>query len=156
LRPRTTKPKSEPFCSTLSSSHNFQLPTSTVLAFATSPNYHAARINIGGGNLGVYGDASDPLTPGVYTFSTSVSINDDITFSGSATDVFIIQIAGDLKQAGDKSVSLTGGAKEENIFWQVGGAVEVGAAGAHAEGVLLVKETVTFITGSSLNGRVLT
>jgi hypothetical protein len=96
------------------------------------------------------------LTPGVYTFSTSVSINDDITFSGTATDVFIIQIAGDLKhQAGDKSVLLPGGAKEENIFWQVGGAVEVGA-GAHTEGVLLVKEAVTFNTGSSLNGRVLT
>ena len=119
------------------------------------PNEDAARINYGGGKLGVFGGASDPLTAGVYTFSTDVSINDDITFSGSATDVFIIQIAGGLKQAADKKVLLTGGVTQENIFWQVAGAVEVGA-GAHMEGVLLVKEAVTFITGSSLNGRVLT
>jgi hypothetical protein len=120
------------------------------------PNEDAARVDLGKGILGgVNGGASAPLTPGVYTFGTSVSINGDITFSGSATDVFIIQITGDLKQAADKNVLLTGGAQQDNIFWQVAGAVEVGAD-AHMEGVLLVKEAVTFITGSSLNGRVLT
>jgi hypothetical protein len=121
------------------------------------PNEDAARVDLGKGNLGgAYGGASAPLTPGVYTFGTSVSIDGDITFSaGSSTDVFIIQITGDLKQAADTRVLLTGGAQQDNIFWQVAGAVEVGA-GAHMEGVLLVKEAVTFVTRSSLNGRVLT
>jgi hypothetical protein len=61
-------------------------------------------------------------------------------------------MTGNLKQYA--AVTLTGGAKAENIFWQVTGLVEV-AAGMHLEGILLVKTGVTFKTGASLNGRVL-
>jgi hypothetical protein len=43
----------------------------------------------------------------------------------------------------------------ENIIWQVAGTVVVGA-GAHMEGVILSMNAVTFITGSSSDGRVLT
>jgi hypothetical protein len=50
-------------------------------------------------------------------------------------------------------VLLEGGALAKNVFWQVAGHVTVGAGGAHMEGVLLV--AVTFVTGSSLNGRIL-
>jgi hypothetical protein len=118
-------------------------------------NPDAARINLGGGLLGGdFGGASAPLTPGVYTFSTDVNIKDDIYFHGDSADVFIIQSTGDVKQAANYNVILSGGALPENIFWQVAGKVEVGA-GAHMEGILLVKTDVTFVTGSSLNGRVL-
>jgi hypothetical protein len=51
---------------------------------------------------------------------------------------FIIQIAGNLIQAASKDTILEGGAKVENIFWQVAGALTVGA-NVHMEGVLLVK-----------------
>jgi hypothetical protein len=52
-------------------------------------------------------------------------------------------------------VTLVDDVLAENIFWQVAGLVDVGAD-AHLEGILLVKTAVTFVTGSSLNGRVLT
>jgi hypothetical protein len=117
---------------------------------AGRPNTDGARINLGAGLL----DAVT-LTPGVYTFGTDVNLNGDITFAGSADDIFIIQTTGNLLQAAGKQVILSGGAKAENIFWQVAGQVTVGA-GSHMEGVLLVKTDVTFVTGSSLNGRVLT
>jgi hypothetical protein len=94
------------------------------------------------------------LTSGVYTFDTDVNLNGDITFSGSATDIFVIQTTGNLVQAAGYSVILSGGALAKNIFWQVAGQVTVGA-GSHMDGVLLVKTAVTFVTGSSLNGRVL-
>jgi hypothetical protein len=94
------------------------------------------------------------LGPGVYTFDNSVTISSDLTFSGTATDVFIIQIAGSFIQAGMTNIILEGGALAKNIFWQVAGAVSIGG-GAHLEGILLAKTGVTFITGSSLNGRVL-
>jgi len=118
-------------------------------------NADAARINFGAGILG--GDFGGPatgkqLTTGIYTFDKDVLITDPITFKGSATDIFIIQIAGNLVQ--DANVVLLGGAKAENIFWQVAGYVDV-ATGAHLEGVLLVKTKAVFKTGSSLNGRVL-
>ena len=69
--------------------------------------------------------------------------------------VFIIQIAGNLIQSANYDVNLDGAAKPENIFWQVAGYVWVGA-GAHMKGVILAKTEADFLTGSSLNGRILT
>jgi hypothetical protein len=122
-------------------------------------NDNAARKNINGGIL-----TEVTLTPGVYTFTTNLhltgSIYLDATKSTDGEDVddpnaiFIIQIAGNLLQDAGFKVLLAGGAKAENIFWQIAGNVAV-MAGAHMEGVLLVKTDVTFITGSTLNGRVL-
>jgi hypothetical protein len=115
----------------------------------------AARINLGGGILGGdFGGPTAPLTPGVYTFGTGVTISDDITFEGKANDIFIIQMTGNLRQDANVKVILKYGVQAKNIFWQVAGNVKL-MAGAHMEGVLLVKTDVTFITSSSLNGRVL-
>jgi hypothetical protein len=113
-------------------------------------NTNAARIDLLGGDL-----ADVTLTPGIYTFGTAVTLTGDIYFRGNADDVFIIQIAGALVQAAEKKVILVGGVQAKNIFWQVAETVSVGA-GSHMEGVLLVKTAVTFITGSSIKGRVLT
>jgi len=124
-------------------------------AAGRNPDTDAAKINLGAGILGgVYGGEDAPLTSGVYTFDSDVLISGDLTFEGSATDVFIIQIAGNLIQVAGKNMVLAGGAKAKNIFWQVAGQVTVGA-GAHMEGILLVKTVATFVTGSSLNGRIL-
>jgi hypothetical protein len=146
---------------------DYAVPTPSVLTTAVSdmetaytdaagrPNPNAARKNIGGGLLGGdFGGPDSPLTPGVYTFGSDVSLTGNIHFEGSSTAVFIIQIAGNLIQAANYNVILGNNQKAENIFWQVAGFVTV-EAGAHMEGILLVKTAVTFITGSSLYGRVL-
>jgi hypothetical protein len=120
-------------------------------------NPKAGRINIGTGILGVDGQnggTSAKFTPGVYTWGSDVTVKDTIYFDGGATDVFIMQIAGNLIQVVGVQMELSGGAKAENIFWQVSGFVTM-APGAHAEGILLVKTRVDFLAGSSLNGRVL-
>jgi hypothetical protein len=123
---------------------------------AGRPNEDAARINLGGGTLGgAFGGQTAPLTPGVYTFGSDVTITDTIYFEGGhGNDVFIIQIAGNVFQAANKEVILTNGALAKNIFWQIAGKVEVGAD-AHLEGILLVMTDITFSTQSSLSGRVL-
>jgi hypothetical protein len=121
---------------------------------AGRPNADAARINLGAGTLGVVGGTDDKLTPGVYTWTTNVLITDSIYINGSPTDIFIFQIAGDLTMAANLQVTLCGGALPKNIFWQVAGAVSIGA-GAHFEGNILAKVAVTFVTESSLNGRIL-
>jgi hypothetical protein len=120
-------------------------------------NEDAARKNLGGGTLGgAFGGKNAPLTPGVYTFGTDIKITDDIYFEGDeGNNVFVIQITGNVFQAANKNVILANGALAKNIFWQISGNVEVGA-GAHLEGILLVKTDITFITKSSLTGRVLT
>jgi hypothetical protein len=122
------------------------------------PNADDERINLGDGVLGVgglNGGVDAKLTAGVYTFGSSVTINATIYFSGSDSDIFILQIAGDMLQVAGTEVILDDGALAENIFWQVAGEVDV-KLGAHMEGVLLVKTAVTFEAGSSLSGRVLT
>jgi hypothetical protein len=93
------------------------------------------------------------LGPGVHTFKTAVLISSDLIFSGTATDIFIIQTSASVIQAANINVFLDCGALAENIFWSVATTVSVGA-GSHLEGILLVKEEVTFGTGSSLNGRI--
>jgi hypothetical protein len=116
-------------------------------------NTDLARINLGAGTLG--SPASNQLTPGVYTFDGDVLISNDITFMAvDSKEIFIIQIAGDLILNAGLTVSLDGEALAKNIFWQVSGKVKV-MKGAHMEGILLVKTDVLFVTGSSLNGRVL-
>jgi hypothetical protein len=127
------------------------------------PNNDTARLNLGVGTLGGdFGGPTAKLTPGVYTFGSDVTIESNIYFhatgegeGGTATDVFIIQMTGDLVQVANTQVILSGGALAKNIFWQVEGHVEVGA-GAHMEGVILANTAVLFKTGSSLNGRALT
>ncbi|CAE8729156.1 unnamed protein product [Polarella glacialis] len=78
----------------------------------------------------------------------------DLTLEGSDTDKWIFQMSGNLDMAANTKVILEGGALASNIVWQVAGKVEVGTT-AHMEGILLVKTKADFLTGSSLNGRIL-
>jgi hypothetical protein len=97
---------------------------------------------------------SDTLVPGTYTWAGAVNIPTDLTFNGSATDVWILQIGGTLDMAAAKNVIMTGGAKAKNVFWQVADAVTIGA-NTHFEGVILAQTGITFGNLSSLNGRML-
>jgi hypothetical protein len=111
-------------------------------------NTNPERINLAEGLI-----SGEVLTPGIYTFDGELAINDVITFSGS--DIFIVQIAGDLTLDKSTRVELSNGALAKNIFWQVAGRVKVGE-GSHMAGIILVKTDALFMTGSSLQGHVLT
>jgi hypothetical protein len=78
----------------------------------------------------------------------------DVVISGSANDVWIFQISGDLTMSSAVNITLAGGAQAKNIFWQVAGAVTIGTT-AHFEGVILSMTGITFQTGASINGRAL-
>lgn len=94
------------------------------------------------------------LTPGLYKWTSTVTIGSDVTLTGSATDVFIFQISGDLTMSAAKNVFLTGGVKARNVFWQVAGAVDIGTT-AHFEGIILSQTAIKLETGASMNGRLL-
>jgi hypothetical protein len=112
------------------------------------------KINLGAGTLGGdgFGDEDNKLEPGVYTFTIDLTIGSDLFFEGGVDDVFILRTAGTLMQVANTNVILSGGALAKNIFWQVTGKVVI-HAGAHMEGILLVKTDILFETGSSLLGR---
>ena len=94
------------------------------------------------------------LRPGLYNWTSTVTILEDVTLDGGPNDVWIFQIAGNLNQANTTMVFLTGGAQAKNVFWQVAGNVAMGTT-AHMEGEVLSKTGVALGTGASVNGRLL-
>jgi len=109
----------------------------------------AATTNVGSGTL-----TSLTLAPGVYEWGSAVTIPTDLTLNGSATDVWIFKVAGTLDMAAAKNVILTGGALPQNAFWQVSGAVTIGA-NSHFEGIVLGQTSITFGNLASMKGRLL-
>ena len=93
------------------------------------------------------------LAPGIYHWDL-VAITTDVTLSGSATDVWIFQVAGTLGMAAAMKVVLVGGAQPENVFWQVTGAMTIGA-NAQFNGVVLTSGAFTSGAGSLITGRLL-
>ncbi len=94
------------------------------------------------------------LDEGVYQWGTGLLVASDIVLDGSATDVWIFQIAQDLTVSNGVRVTLAGGALAENVFWQVSGLVDVGTT-AHLEGNVLCQTSIDLGTGASINGRLL-
>jgi hypothetical protein len=98
------------------------------------------------------------LTPGLYKSTSSLAISSgDLTFDakGDASAVFIIQIASSFTTTSGRKVILAGGASASNIFWQVGSSATFGTTSV-LKGTFLVKQSLTFTTGATLDGRALT
>ena len=106
-------------------------------------------LNLGAGEIGGL-----TLTPGLYKWTTDLSISKDVTLAGGPDDVFILQVAGTLQEANGMSVILTGGAQAKNVFWASAGAVTIGT-NAHMEGTILAKTMIAMNTKASINGRLL-
>ncbi|HUX52813.1 MAG TPA: ice-binding family protein [Williamwhitmania sp.] len=128
--------------------------TTAVNNMITAYNDAAGRslpdfVELGTGIIGGY-----TLAPGLYKWTSTVTIPTDVTISGSATDVWIFQIAGDLTMSSAVNITLSGGAQAKNIFWQVAGQATIGTT-AHFEGIILSMTGITFQTGASMNGRAL-
>lgn len=94
------------------------------------------------------------ITPGLYKWGTDVMISNDVTLSGSATDIWVFQISGNLTIASAKSVILAGGAQASNVFWQVGGLTGATMSTTSAfSGTIMAAKAVIMQTGATLNGR---
>lgn len=106
-------------------------------------------LNLGDGAIG-----GRTLLPGLYKWTSTVTIPADVTLAGAARDVWIFQITGDFTLSADKKMILSGGAQPKNIVWQVAGSVDLGTT-SHAEGIILSKTTIAMGDSASINGRLL-
>lgn len=119
---------------------------------AGRPAGTGANLNLGAGTL-----IDQNLAPGTYTWTTSLNIASDLTLTGSATDVWIFQIEGNLNQSAATKVILAGGALSKNVFWQVGGGAgaTIGTTAQFA-GIIITPTQVALGTGASVDGRLYT
>ena len=96
------------------------------------------------------------LAAGVYKCTPAVGIAaaTNLTLNGTATDVWVFQMAGGYTQAAATQVILTGGALPQNVFWVSAATVTVGAT-AVMQGVVLSQTNIGMGAGSTVNGRLL-
>jgi len=104
---------------------------------------------LGGGNI-----EGKTLEPGLYKWGTGVGITSSLVFNGPEDAVWILQVAGDVTIGTGAQMILQGGAKANNIFWQVAGQTTFGT-GTENKGIFLCKTAIVFTTGSSLIGAAL-
>lgn len=128
--------------------------TSAIGSMETAYADAAGRTSPGFSELGSGAIGGLTLVPGLYKWTTSVTIPTNVTLSGGASDVWIFQISGDLTIAAARSVVMAGGAQARNVFWQVAGQSTLGTT-SHFEGTILSRTAITLNTGASLKGRAL-
>lgn len=128
--------------------------TSAIGKMQTAYTDAAGRTNPDHTELGAGAIGGLTLAPGLYKWSSTVTIPTDVTIAGGASDVWIFQIAGDLTIAAAKNVLLSGGASAKNVIWQVAGQTTLGTT-SHFEGTILSQTAITLNTGASLHGRAL-
>ncbi|KAJ7164273.1 hypothetical protein C8R46DRAFT_1099164 [Mycena filopes] len=106
------------------------------------PNFVGLKAGLIGGSV---------LVPGLYKWTTGVTISTGITLAGGPADTWIFQISGTLVQAANVKITLIGGAQSKNIVWVVAGTVTVGTNGVF-EGNILAKTNVVIGTNAIDNG----
>lgn len=102
--------------------------------------------NVGGGSIG-----GMTLGGGVYKFTSAVNIASDLVLAGGANDTWIFQVDGTFNMTGGANIILTGGARKENIIWQVAGATTIGP-GSIFQGTLLDQTSIALQTGAEAHG----
>ncbi len=138
---------------------NYAAPTPTMLTTAVS-DMQTAYTNAAGRTLPGYTELGAgnigglTLKPGLYKWSSAVTIPTNVTLSGNSNDVWIFQIAQTLTISSGKQVILAGGALAKNIFWQVAGQTTLGTTSTF-NGNILGKTAIVLQTGAVLNGRAL-
>ena len=139
-----------PACAVTSPSMLTTAVSDVELAYADAAGRtRPAQTNLGAGEIGGL-----TIEPGLYSWTTDLTMSGDVILTGGPNDVFIFQVAGNIVQASAKNVTLAGGAQAKNVFWQSAGAVTIGTT-AHLEGTVLSKTLIAMNTGASINGRLL-
>lgn len=104
------------------------------------------------GNLG-----GETLAPGLYKSGTSLEISSgDLTLDaqGNPNGVWIFQMGTTFITTVGRQIVLSGGARAENVFWQVGSSATLGSDSV-IKGTIMADQSITLDTGAVLEGRAL-
>lgn len=104
---------------------------------------------LGAGSIGAM-----TLRPGLYKWTTGVTVVTDVVLSGGPNDVWIFQVDGTFLVGPGADIVLSGGAQARNVFIQVAGQTTL-SVGSTVHGNLLCASAIVLNTGASLDGRAL-
>ena len=127
-----------------------KLDLTNAYLFAEGASY-SAPITVSGDQGG------KTLVAGIYKSTSTLLVqNGDLTLSGSATDVWIFQVASAFTTVGGAggNIKLSGGALAKNVFWQTGSSATIGDYTTF-EGNVLALQSITMGAYSTANGRML-
>ena len=110
--------------------------------------------NLTGVDLGTF-NVANPLTPGVYCFSSSAGLTGNLTLDGlgDPNSQWVFQIGSSLTTATNSTVSFINGASPCNVFWQVGSSATIQTNNDFG-GTIMALASIT-LNGGTLNGRAL-
>ncbi|PKL27799.1 MAG: hypothetical protein CVV46_09965 [Spirochaetae bacterium HGW-Spirochaetae-2] len=96
------------------------------------------------------------LTPGLYKSIPAVDLALNLTLDGEGNEdaIWVFQITGALNVAAEVEIVLLNGAKAENIFWQVTGAVSL-LANSKMQGIVLGEGVIALTDSASITGKLL-
>ena len=127
-----------------------KLDLTNAYLFAEGASY-SAPITVSGDQGG------KTLVAGIYKSTSTLLVqNGDLTLSGSATDVWIFQVASAFTTIGGAggNIKLTGGALAKNVFWQTGSSATIGNYTSFV-GNILALQSITMGAYSTAKGRML-
>ena len=108
--------------------------------------------------IGIAGDqGGKTLVAGIYKSTSTLLVqNGDLTLSGSATDVWIFQIASAFTTVGGAggNIVLAGGALAKNVYWQTGSSATIGNY-TNFQGNVLALQSITMGSHATATGRML-
>ena len=125
---------------------DLQAAYNAIMAIPATNTTHAA----------VFG--SETLTPGVYTIPAAGSVAGILTLDGGGDTnaVFIIRAGGAFNTGANTTVTLTNGARANNVFWVAEGALGLGASTIMKGTLISHNAAVSAAAGSNVEGRMLT
>lgn len=118
-------------------------------AYTNAAGRTADFTNVGAGIIG-----GMTLVPGVYKFTSGVTILTNLNLTGGPDDTYIFQIDGTLGVGSSVQILLSGGLQGRNIVWQVAGATTIGT-NAVFRGNILDFTNIAVQTGASVYGKLL-
>lgn len=94
------------------------------------------------------------LEPGIHCSTAATSMTGSLILDGDANAIFIIKINGAFSFDATSNIVLTGGTLAKNVYWQVGGALNL-AADTDFIGTVVNDGAISLASGASLSGRAL-
>jgi hypothetical protein len=105
------------------------------------------KVNLFNGNI-----SSKVLMSGCYKWNDDLIIENDFTIEGSESDVWIFKIPANFKVGSGVHLTLSGGARASNIFWQVAGTAIL-ESGSVMFGTIIAQQSVELKSKAKLTGR---